>query len=103
MNLILAGPFGVAVLAAALGMLRSRLFPAWLSWLGVTAGLVTCFYAVIVGPASAAGGTCGADLCATGSIFSGMAQALSVTLMAAWVWMIATGIILFRAAGRQRT
>jgi len=102
-NLILAGPFGAAVLATALGMLRSRLFPAWLSWLGVAAGIVICFYGVIVGPAFAAGGTCGASLCVTGSILPGLAQALSATLLAAWIWMIATGIILFRASGQQPT
>ena len=33
-NLVLAAPIGVSVLAASLAMVRSRLFPAWLSWLG---------------------------------------------------------------------
>jgi hypothetical protein len=49
---------GVAVLATALAMLRSRLFPAWLHWLGVAAGLVICVDGVIAGPAFAAGGGC---------------------------------------------
>lgn len=101
-NLILAAPIGVSVLAASIAMVRSRLFPAWLSWLGVAAGIVTCSYGVIVGPAFAAGGTCGDALCATGSILPGLAQAISATLVAAWIWMIATGVVLFRAAGRQR-
>ena len=101
-NLVLAAPIGVAVLAASLAMVRSRLFPAWLSWLGVAAGLVTCVYGVIVGPAFAAGGTCAVALCVTGSVLPGLAQALSATLLAAWVWMIATGVVLFRAAGRRR-
>ena len=79
-NLILAAPIGVSVLAASLAMVRSRLFPAWLSWLGVAAGLFTCVYGVIVGPAFAAGGTCAAALCVTGSVLPGLAQALSVTL-----------------------
>jgi hypothetical protein len=102
-NLILAAPFGLSVLATALAMLQSRLFPVWLSWLGVAAGLVVCFYGVIAGPAFAAGGTCGAALCTTGSILPGIAQAMSATLLAAWIWMIATGIVLFRAAARRRT
>jgi len=101
-NLILAAPIGVSVLAASIAMVRSRLFPAWLSWLGVAAGLVACAYGVIVGPAFAAGGTCGDALCSPGSSLAGIAQAISVTLVAAWIWMIATGVVLFRAAGRQR-
>ena len=83
-------------------MIGSARGEPWLSWLGVVAGLVTCLYGVIVGPAFAAGGTCGDALCATGSILPGLAQAISVTLVAAWIWMIATGVVLFRAAGRQR-
>ena len=101
-NLVLAAPIGVSVLAASIAMVRSRLFPAWLSWVGVAAGLVTCVYGVIVGPAFAAGGTCQGALCTTSSVLPGIAQAISVTLVAAWIWMIATGVVLFRAAGRQR-
>jgi hypothetical protein len=89
-------------LAASIAMVRSRLFPAWLSWVGVAAGVVTCIYGVIVGPAFAAGGTCGDALCAPGSSLPGITQAISVTLVAAWLWMIATGVVLFRAAGRER-
>lgn len=99
-NLILAGPLGASILAASLAMLRSRLFATWLPWLGVVAGLATCVYGVIVGQAFAAGATCAAALCPTGSILPGLAQALSATLLGAWIWMIATGIVLFRAAGR---
>jgi len=58
---------------------------------------------VIAGAAGAAGGSCASALCLTWSVLPGLAQALSVTLLAIWVWMIATGIVLFRAAGRQRT
>ncbi len=101
-NLVLAAPIGVSVLAASIAMVRSRLFPAWLSWVGVAAGLVACVYGVIVGPAFAAGGTCQSAVCTTGSVLPGIAQAISVTLVAAWIWMIATGVVLFRAAGRQR-
>ena len=101
-NLVLAAPIGVSVLAASIAMVRSRLFPAWLSWVGVAAGLVACVYGVIVGPAFAAGGTCQSAVCTTGSVLPGIAQAISVTLLTAWIWMIATGIVLFRAAGRRR-
>ncbi len=101
-NLVLAAPIGVSVLAASIAMVRSRLFPAWLSWVGIAAGIVTCVYGVIVGPAFAAGGTCQSALCTTGTVLPGIAQAISVTLVAAWIWMIATGVVLFRAAGRQR-
>jgi len=100
--LVLAAPFGISVLATALAMRQSRLFPAWLSLLGIVAGVVVCVYGVIAGPAFAAGGTCASALCATGSILPGLAQTLSATVLAAWVWMIATGIVLFRAAGPQR-
>ena len=74
-NLILAAPIGVSVLAASIAMVRSRLFPAWLSWLGVAAGIVTCSYGVIVGPAFAGrpvrdrvdpSRPCASDLCHAG-------------------------------------
>jgi hypothetical protein len=100
-NLILAAPIGVSVLSASVAMVRSRLFPAWLAWLGVAAGLAACVYGVIVGPAFAAGGTCGEALCTGGSILPGLAQAISIALVAAWIWMIATGVVLFRAAGSR--
>jgi 6-phosphogluconate dehydrogenase len=73
-------------------MLRSRLFPAWLCWLGLAAGVVGGVDGVIVGPAFMAGGT-----------FSQASQILQFAVLAAWLWMVATGVVLFRAAGRQPT
>lgn len=102
-DLIIAAPFGVSVLAASYAMLRSRLIPAWLCWLGLAAGAIASVYGVIVGAAFAAGGSCASALCLTGSVLPGLAQVLSATLLAAWIWMIATGVVLFRAAGHQRT
>ena len=96
-DLIIAAPFGVAAVAASSAMLQSRLFPALLCWLGLVAGVAACAYGVVSGAAFAAGGTCAAALCTTGSFIPGLAQALSIALLVAWIWMIATGAILFRA------
>ena len=99
---VIGAPLAASILAASLAMLRSRLFPAWLCWLGLTAGAIACVYGVIAGAAFAAGGSCTAALCLTGSGLPALAQVLSVTLLGAWIWMIATGVLLFRAAGRPR-
>jgi hypothetical protein len=84
-------PFSVAILVASFAMLRSRLFPAWLCWLGLAAGVVGCVDGLIAGPAFRAGGS-----------FYQASQLLQVAVLAAWIWMVATGAVLFRAAGRQR-
>jgi len=105
-NFLLQGigaPIAASVLAGALAMLQSRLFPAWLCWLGVAAGSIAAVYGVIAGAAFEGGGSCAAALCLTGSILPSLAQVLAVTLLGVWVWMIGTGVVLFRAAGRQRT
>jgi hypothetical protein len=98
---VIGAPLAVSILAASVAMLRSRLFPAWLCWLGLAAGAIASVYGVIAGAAFAAGGSCTSALCLTGSVLPGLAQLLSVTLLAAWIWMIATGVVLFRAAGHQ--
>ena len=90
LDMVIVTPFGVAVLAASLAMLTSRLFPAWLCWLGLAAGVVGTVDGVIMGPAFGAGGA-----------FFQVAQILSFAVLAAWVWMIATGIVLLRAAVRK--
>jgi hypothetical protein len=86
-NLMIFAPLGVAVLAAAGGQLRSHLFPAWLSWLGVASGLVGVVLGLVAGPAFAAG---------PGPF--GNVQILSFATLGFWVWMLATGILLFRRA-----
>jgi hypothetical protein len=90
LNMVIVTPFGVAVLAASFAMLRSRLFPAWLCWLGLAAGVVLTVDGVIMGPAFGAGGA-----------FFQAAQILSFAVLATWVWMIATGVVLLRAAVRK--
>ncbi len=92
LNLSVLAPFYVSVLVASFAMLRSRLFPAWLCWLGLAAGVVGSVEGVISGPAFAAGG----------SLYQA-SQLLSAVVLAAWLWMLVTGIVLFRAAGRQPT
>ena len=90
LDMVIVTPFGVAVLAASFAMLTSRLFPAWLCWLGLAAGVVGTVDGVIMGPAFGAGGA-----------FFQVAQILSFVVLAAWVWMIATGTVLLRAAVRK--
>ena len=92
LDLSILAPFSVSVLVASFAMLRSRLFPAWLCWLGLAAGVVGCVDGVIAGPAFAAGGS-----------FYQAFQLLSAAVLAAWLWMLVTGVVLFRAAGRQPT
>ena len=87
LDLVIVAPFGISVLAASFAMLRSRLFPAWLCWLGLAAGVVGTVDGVIMGPAFGAGGA-----------FFQVVQILSFAVLAAWVWMIATGVVLLRAA-----
>ena len=86
LNLFLWGPVGVAVLASGLAMLRSRLYATWLCWLAVvagTAGIVSCLVAGATTDSSGSGAT---------------AAATSVAAVGMWVWMIATGVVLLRAA-----
>jgi hypothetical protein len=85
LNIMLFAPLGVAILAAAFAQLRSGLFPAWLTWLGVASGLVGTVLGVVIGPALAAG---------QGPFQT--VQMLSIATLGFWVWMLATGILLFR-------
>ena len=100
---VLGAPLAASILAASAAMLQSRLFPAWLCWLGLIAGAIACVYGVIAGVVFASGSQCASALCLTGSGLPGIAQVISVTLVGVWTWMIATGVVLFRAAGRGRT
>lgn len=85
LNIMIFAPIGMAVLGAALGQLRSKLFPAWLCWLGVAAGAVGCVLGLLIGPTFVAG---------AGQYQT--VQTLSLVTVGFWVWMLATGIILFR-------
>lgn len=90
LNMTIVAPFGVAVLVSSFAMLRSGLFPAWLCWLGLAAGAVLAVDGAIMGPAFSAGGS-----------FFQAAQILSFAVLAAWVWMIGTGVVLLRAGTRK--
>jgi hypothetical protein len=90
LDLTIMAPVGVSVLVASVAMLGSRLFPAWLCWLGIATGAVMSVNGVIAVPAFEAGGS-----------FYQAGQVLELATLVAWVWMVATGVLLFRAAGRN--
>lgn len=76
----------VSVAATALAQVISGQFPRWLAWLGLVAGVVGI-------PASAYGVAAAQNL---------VQSPLGFWIFAFWVWMIATGVVLFRRAGRPR-
>jgi hypothetical protein len=83
-DLFIFGPAGLAAVAGALAMYRSRAFPAWVTWVGLvagTAGIVACLVA---------GAT-------THTSTSGAADALSsVAAVGLWIWMLGVGVLLWR-------
>jgi len=83
-------PFGMMVVAGSLAMLVSQLFPRWLAWLGLVAGALLTFGGIV--GASAQG--------ATGSFHDIGGAFTGVPVLGFWIWMIATSIVLFRAAPR---
>jgi hypothetical protein len=85
--MLIFAPQGVFIFFSALAMRWSGLFPRWVAWLGLAAGAGEMLYGLLTGPAFAAGGTLLNFLPVLG--FSGLAF---------WIWMLATGIILFRRA-----
>jgi hypothetical protein len=79
----------VAVASTSLGQLISAQFPRWLGWLGLVAGVVgiaTSAYAV-----------------ATAQNLVGQSSPLlSSWIFGFWIWMVATGIVLFRRTMGRR-
>jgi hypothetical protein len=76
-----------AVAATALAQVISRQFPRWLGWLGLVAG--------ILGIASSA-------LLTAGGLDPQSAPYLTLWILGFWIWMVATGVVLFRRTpGRQ--
>jgi hypothetical protein len=88
LDLIIFGPAGVSLLAAGAAMLRSRLFPTWLSAIALVAGAAGTIECAL--GAGSAGGSA-----------SGLAGAVgAVAAVGLWLWMIVTGVLLWRAATR---
>jgi hypothetical protein len=84
---------GASVLASGIAMLLSGLFARWLGWLGgLTGGLVVIGGVVL---------TTGAG--DTGSVHDLGEPLTGPPLALFWIWMLATSIVLFRAAPPLRT
>ena|SRR5438477_2782974 len=86
--LMLFAPQGVFIFCSGLAMLWSGLFSRWMTWLGLVAGAGQVLYGLVAGQAYAAGGT-----------FLNFLPLLGFSGLAFWIWMLATGILLFRRAG----
>lgn len=80
------GALGVAVATAAFAMRASRRFPAWISWVGLAAGVLAMASAVLLGASGGEDNSLRAI---------GMGAQLGVPLF--WIWMLAGGIYLWRA------
>ncbi|MGH9896677.1 MAG: hypothetical protein ACREA0_32695, partial [bacterium] len=87
---LIFAPLGVAVAVTALAMLRSKLFSKWLCWLGLLSGASMAVGGVIV--VAALGST---------GFLADMSDAPVSGVVLFWVWMLATGVLLFRRAGRK--
>lgn len=87
LSVLIFGPLGLAVLAAAIAMVRSRAFPAWIAWVGVVAGVAGMAAALVTGATT------------TDSASGAMGPFAGVAAVGLWVWMIATGIVLWRRPG----
>lgn len=83
-------PLGASVLASSLAMLSSGLFARWLSWLGIVAGALVVAGGIV--------GTTGAGDSGTVHDLADPLTGPPVALF--WIWMLATSIVLFRAARR---
>jgi hypothetical protein len=83
-NMTLYGPAGVSVLCAALAMWRSGAFSRALAGLGAVGGSLL----IVIGLALVA------------PRFSGAADAFSSAALLMWVWMLWTGVVVWRARPR---
>jgi len=90
--LMIFGPVGVSALAASIAMRQSRLFPAWLCWLGVAGGALLALGGIIA--ASAQGSSGGFH------DVGGVLGAIPVAIV--WIWLVATGVVVWRAAPNAR-
>jgi Domain of unknown function (DUF4386) len=76
---------GVSALATGLSMVSERLFPAWIAWLGVAAGVL-----LTVGGITASWTLGDADNRELGE------QPAVIGALAFWIWILATGIVAWR-------
>jgi hypothetical protein len=81
MNVMIYGPLGVSLLCAGAAMLRSTLFGRVLPALALVAG----FLSTLIGLALASPSLVGAE------------GALSSAALLMWIWMLWTGVVLWRA------
>jgi hypothetical protein len=90
MNRMIFAPLGVAVGLGAVAMLRSGLFPLWMTLLGAIGAVLLVAGGVVSGP---------------GYVQSGAFRALSNVGMVGvpffWLWMLSTGVFLFVRAPRR--
>src|SRR5438067_859309 len=90
--LMVFGPVGVSVLAASLAMRGSRLLPAWLCWGGLVGGGLLTVGGIVAAGAQGASGT-----------FHDVGGALgSVRVASVWIWLVATGVVVWRAPASPR-
>jgi hypothetical protein len=86
------GPLGLAVLLTAWSMLRSRAFPPWICVVGTLGGALLVMTGLAAGPGYLHEGTA--------RTLVGIGQ-IGVPLF--WLWMLATGIFLFRRTASPST
>lgn len=89
MSSLIFAPLGVSVALASAAMLQSRLFSRWLGWLGLLSGASMAVGGVVVAAALGSSG-----------FLADMADAPTSGVVLFWVWMLATGVVLFRRRGQ---
>jgi hypothetical protein len=89
LNVGLFSPLGLSILAISVVMWQSRVFPWWLCLLGGLSGAALCVGGLTAG-------------FQTGGQFQQVANNAQFGVLGFWVWMLITGVILFRAAGQPR-
>lgn len=89
LNVGLFSPLGLSILAVSVVMWQSRVFPWWLCLLGGLSGAALCVGGLTAG-------------FQTGGQFQQVANNAQFGVLGFWVWMLITGVILFRAAGQPR-
>ena len=89
--LMVFAPIGVAVGSIALAMLATRLFRAWVGWLGFVAGVLLIVGGVLAARALGDDG----DFKELGGTPS------AIGAVGFWVWMLVSGVLLWRSAPRR--